>query len=102
MPPKKKKVTGSGNPEILNAEDYPENQPNSSGKNYFRKKYKNVPGVTYNKKGFTEKPEGYSVNEWGGYLQDAEKFHNKKKENWKPGKYLKLLKLKRKMKQGTK
>ena len=72
----------------------------------FKKRYKNVPGLKYNKKGFTVKPEQYGgiggVNDWSNYLLDAEKYYNKKGENWAPGKYLKLLQLKRKLKKSTK
>lgn len=67
-----------------------------------KKKYKNVPGIKYNKKGYAIKPENWSVAKWGGYLQDAEKYYNKKEEKWKPGKYLQMLKLKRKMKKTKK
>ena len=67
-----------------------------------KKKYEKVPGLKFSKEGYPIKPEDWSVVKWGAYLQDAEKYYNKKAEDWKPGKYIEQLKLKRKMKKTVK
>tara|TARA_Y100001938_G_scaffold145850_1_gene223460 strand:- start:7523 stop:7762 length:240 start_codon:yes stop_codon:yes gene_type:complete len=67
-----------------------------------KKKYKNVPNLEYTKTGHVKVPEGFSVNQYSNFLIESEKYHNKKKEKWKPGKYVELLKSRRKMKKYSK